>query len=154
MKAKKPKIMKKIVVVEDEPILLSFWERVLSELGETDVAYFSNSIEARLFLEETPCALLISDIAMPDFSGYELGKVACRRKPESKIILTTAYGTDLSRFNLFGCKFHLLHKPYTDITALKRFIKYMIDGYGSLDDISEESSSENEDYPLVTEWKI
>ena len=67
---------------------------------------------------------------------------------------TAVPGTDLSRFDLSDCRFHLLHKPYGDISALKVFLRHIIDGDNSFDDLSEDSFSENEDYPQVTEWKL
>lgn len=144
----------KIIVVEDDPTLLYFWGRVLRDLGVTDVELFSDPQEARLMLQEMPCRLLISDIVMPGTYGYELARIAGRRNPACTVVLTTGYGTNLSHFDLTDCHFHLLHKPYTDITALKSFIRHLLDGDTSFDDLSEDSYSENEDYPQVVEWKL
>ncbi|MFH0799887.1 MAG: response regulator [Pseudomonadota bacterium] len=144
----------KIVVVEDDPTFLSFWGRMLQDLGLKDFELFSDAAEAGLLLEEVPVGLLISDVVMPSRNGYELARIASRRNPGCNIILTTAYATDLSRFELAGCRFQLLHKPYTDLAALRRFIMHIIDGDVEFDDISEDSSSENEDYPGVTEWRL
>ena len=108
-----------------------------------------------MLLEEVPCQVLNSDIVMPGAYGYELARIACRRNPACRMVLTTGYGTDLSRFDLSDCRFHLLHKPYTDLGALKVFLRHLLgDEEPSFDDISEDSFSENEDYPQVTEWKL
>lgn len=144
----------KIVVVEDDPTMLHFWGRLLQELGVERFELISHPLEARLLLEEVPCRFLISDIVMPDTYGYELARIARRRNPACTVVLTTGYGTDLSRFELSGCRFHLLHKPYDDIAALKSFIRHLLDGDASFDDLPEDSCSENEDYPQVTEWKL
>lgn len=144
----------KVVVVEDDPTLLYFWGRILGDLGVGDVELFSNPQEARLMLQEMPCRLLISDIVMPGTYGYDLARIACRRDPACTVVLTTGYGTNLSHFDLADCRFHLLHKPYTDIAALKSFIQHLLNGDTSFDDLSEDSCSENEDYPQVMEWKL
>ncbi|HPM41481.1 MAG TPA: response regulator [bacterium] len=145
---------RKIVVVEDDPTMLFFWGRILKDLGVEDYELFSDAVEAKMLLQEIPCTLLISDIVMPGAYGYELARIARRRNPACTIVLTTGYGTDLSRFDLSDCRFHLLHKPYGDISALKVFLRHIIDGDNSFDDLSEDSFSENEDYPQVTEWKL
>jgi DNA-binding NtrC family response regulator len=144
----------KIIVVEDDPTLLSFWGRLLNELGVDDCELFSSPQEALLMLQEIPCRLLISDIVMPGIYGYELARIACRRNPACKTVLTTGYGTNLSHFDLADCRFHLLHKPYTDIAALKTFILHLLRGDAPFGDLAEDSWSENEDYPQVMEWKL
>jgi len=146
--------VKKIVVVEDDPTFLVFWERILSGIDGIEYELFRNSIEAKLFLEEVHCDLLISDVVMPTVNGYELARIACRKSRDCNVILTTAYGAALSHFDIGTQRFHLLHKPYTNISTLKRFIKHFVDLDTSIDDISEESSSENKDCPQVTEWKL
>lgn len=154
MGAVRNKPVVRVVVVEDDPTLLTFWGRILSDLGVKDYELFSDPTEALLMLEETPIDVMISDVIMQGINGYELARIARRRNPHANIVLTTAYGANLSHFDLAGCRFHLLHKPYTDISSLKRFIDHIVQGDTSFDDISEDSSSENEDYPEVTEWKL
>jgi len=144
----------KVIVVEDDPTMLFFWERILREVGAIDYELYSDPIQAKARLEQEPFSLLISDIVMPDVYGYELARIACRRNPACNVLLTTGYGIDLSRFDLSDCRFHLLHKPYTDLTALKRFVAHLLRGDRYFDDLSEDSSSENEDYPQVTEWRL
>lgn len=154
MSPRRTQEISKIVVVEDDPTMLSLWERLLEELGATDVELFADPLEAKILLEEIPCRLLISDIVMTGMYGYELARIAARCNSACTIVLTTGYGTELSRFDLSGCQFHLLHKPYTDLASLRRFIRHLLDGDERFDDLSEDSSSENDDYPQVLEWKL
>ena len=143
-----------VIVVEDDPIFLSFWKRFLENLGITDYELISNPYEAKARLERIDCNLLISDVNMQGINGYELAKIAIEKNPTCSVILTTAYGVNLSRFDLENTPFHLLHKPYTDLGELAKFIKHLLAGDTSFDDISEDSWSENEDYPQITEWKL
>lgn len=154
MEMKPIEIASKVIVVEDDPTLLCFWRRMLKDLGVTDAVFFSDPKEALVLIEEVPCKVLISDIVMPDINGYELARLAIRRSPLCSVILTTAYSADLSRFDLANCRFHLLHKPYTDIVEVRKFVRHVLEGDSSFNDISEDSFSENEDYPDVTEWKL
>lgn len=145
---------KRVIVVEDDSTMLLFWGRILKDLGITNFELFSNPLEAKLILEKVPYNLLISGIVMPHALGYDLAKIARRQNPACAIVLTTGFRTDLSRFNLANCRFHLLHKPYSDLAAVKNLITHLYNGEDSFDDLSEESSSENEDYPEVIEWKL
>lgn len=144
----------RVVVVEDDPTFLKFWERILVDLGVENYELFLDAKEAALMLQEVPTSLLISDIVMPDVSGFDLAHIVRKRNPGVSVVLTTGYGTDLGRFDIKDCPFHLLHKPYTDMKALKLFIQHLLDGDTSFEDISEDSFSENEEFPQVTEWKL
>ncbi len=144
-----------ILIVEDDSTFLSFWGRLLKDLGVRGFELVSTPKEAQDAILSHRYRLIVSDINMPGINGYELAKLACNINPDSRIILTTAYSTDLSRFDLENCQFHLLHKPYLNISDLKKFIQHMLDGDDSFDDLSEDSFSEsNEDYPDVMEWKL
>lgn len=145
---------KRVLVVEDDPTMLAFWDRLLSRLGIEQRVLLTNAVQARNLLEHSNFDLLISDIIMPYISGYELAQYARRQNPRLEILLTTAYSTDLSRFDLAGMHLHLLHKPYLDIDGLKSMIGHLINGEDVFSDADEDSWSENEDFPEVTEWKL
>lgn len=143
-----------ILIVDDDPIYISFWKRILPDVGITRFVATSDPREAEKILTTRHCTVLISDIIMPYIRGYELAQLAKERNPEGTIILTTAFDADLSRFDLGDPRFHLLHKPYTNLSELKRFLKHVIRGEDSIDSFSEDSFSENTDYPRVMEWKL
>ncbi|MBN1283075.1 MAG: response regulator [Proteobacteria bacterium] len=143
-----------VVVVEDDPTFLSFWKRFLEAMGVSDFMLIANPFEAKEVLCRVSCKLLISDINMRGINGYELAKLACDFNPACSVILTTAYGANLKRFDLKNCAFHLLFKPYNDIGELNKLVKHLLKGENSFDDLSEDSWSENEDYPQVIEWKL
>ncbi len=143
-----------VLVVEDDRTFLSFWHRILDDLGIVDYELVTDPTEAARILKERSCQLLISDIIMPAVNGCELARLAKRHQPDCGIILTTAYGTDLARFQLDGIRIHLLHKPYTNIAELKRMVTHLLNRDESFDDISEDSFSDDEELPLVTNWKL
>lgn len=143
-----------VVVVEDDPTFLHFWERILKELGIKRFRLIPDPGEAQKLLSTTKCNLLISDVVMPLFNGFQLAHVARDKNPDCNIILTTGYRTDLSHFNIDSNGFHLLHKPYTNLSALKTLIRHLLDHDSPYEDISEDSFSENKEYPQVMEWKL
>lgn len=143
-----------VLIVEDDPTFGSFWVRLFLELGIENYKLVTDPLEAMKYLDNESFTLLISDVVMPHVNGYELAKYARKKHPNIEIILTTGYSTDLSRFDLTGCRFHLLHKPYSNIGEIKKMITHLIKGENVFEDASEDSFSENEDYPLVTEWKL
>jgi DNA-binding response OmpR family regulator len=79
---------KKIMVVDDEPRLVSVIEAYLEQEG-FDVATASNGQEALFAARETKPDLIILDVMMPEMDGYEFMRVH-RREAETPIILLTA----------------------------------------------------------------
>ena len=145
---------RRVLIVEDDPTFGSFWVRLFKELGVINYILSSNPIAAMRLLEHENFDLLISDVIMPHMNGYELAKFACKKNPCMAILLTTGYLIDLSHFDLEGCRFHILRKPYENIGEIKKLIMHLLRGEDVFEDASDDSFSENQDYPLVTEWKI
>jgi len=79
---------KKIMVVDDEPRLVSVVEAYLEQEG-FDVATASNGQDALFVARETKPDLIILDVMMPEMDGYEFMR-AHRREAETPIILLTA----------------------------------------------------------------
>lgn len=143
-----------ILVVDDDPVYIMFWQRMFRDMDIADYVLTQSPEEAKKVLRGRRVKLLISDIVMPNMNGYELAKYAIKRHPRCGVILTTAYGAKLDHFDLSRPHFHLLHKPYMDLSELRRFLEHIIGGDSSFDDMSEDSFSENDDYPEVMEWKL
>ncbi|MEE9215893.1 MAG: response regulator transcription factor [Anaerolineales bacterium] len=79
---------KKIMVVDDEPRLVSVVEAYLEQEG-FDVATASNGQEALFAARETKPDLIILDVMMPEMDGYEFLRLH-RKEAETPIILLTA----------------------------------------------------------------
>src|SRR5687768_8695542 len=62
---------KRILVVEDEPLMLSFLEFRLKKDGY-DVQTAKDGREAEGYIEKETFSLIITDLLMPFVSGYEL----------------------------------------------------------------------------------
>lgn len=147
-------VTKRVLVVEDDPTMLAFWDRLLMKLGVTQRVLLTSVVQAKNLLGRSDFDLLISDIIMPHINGYDLARHAREMNPDIEIVLTTAYSTDLSRFDLRGLSLHLIHKPYIDLSGLSNMINHLLHDEDVFEDAEEDSWSDNEDYPDVTEWKL
>ena len=151
---KQPKLIKSVLIVEDDPTYLHLWERLLRDTGIKKCRVIGNAKEAATFLARHKVDLLISDVLMTEKNGYELAKLARKFNPKTEILLTTGYGTDLSRFDLKGLHCHLLHKPYHDLNSVCLLLKHLIHGEDVFEEMDEDSFSENIDNPEITEWTL
>ncbi len=98
MKSSQP--IQTILVVEDDPTYLQLWNRLIKDLKVQNFWTASDAQKAIKILKEKKIDLLISDIVLPFKNGYEIAKLAKEQNPDVRILLTTGYGTDLSRFDL------------------------------------------------------
>jgi len=144
----------KVLIVDDDPMYIRFWKRIIGEMGVLNVMSSTDPEEAKKILQAEPCDVLISDVIMPNSNGYELAEFARKMNPNCKVVLTTGYSAYLAKFDLLRPRFHLLHKPYASINEVGKFIQHLISNDESFDDMDEDSFSENEDYPEVMEWKL
>jgi CheY-like chemotaxis protein len=80
-----------IVLVEDEPSVLSIMTRVLSRSGY-EVMAFESPLKALAFLRNASApSLLLTDVVMPGMSGFELCDAVRRRFPDVPVIFTSGY---------------------------------------------------------------
>jgi DNA-binding response OmpR family regulator len=89
---------KRVLVVDDEPNIVMSLEFLMRRAGfEVQVA--RNGKEALDALEGAPPDLLLLDVMMPEFDGYEVCE-RVRARPDwngTKVIMLTARGRDVER---------------------------------------------------------
>jgi YesN/AraC family two-component response regulator len=89
--------MAKILIIDDDPSILTMLKRMLEKAGyEVDIA--SNGSEGLEKIESCPPDLLVTDIVMPEKEGLELIFYLRRKNPELKIVAISGGG----RFNYEG----------------------------------------------------
>ncbi|MBL8034016.1 MAG: EAL domain-containing response regulator [Leptospiraceae bacterium] len=101
---------KRIVLVDDDPVLLALTESILTT--EYEVRGFSNAEDALFAISADQPDLVISDVVMPLMSGYEFCE-KLRKIPECKdipVLLISAYGDPVQAVES-GADDYLL-KPY------------------------------------------
>lgn len=97
----RPRYQGRILAVDDEPHLRTIFQRALSHAG-FEVTTASNGIEALELLmqaaathSDLPYDLLLSDLGMPEMSGWELAQETSRRWPDLPVVLVTGWGEQL-----------------------------------------------------------
>lgn len=92
MEAPRPRGKKRILLVDDEDIILSSIQRVLKRLGY-EVAAVNDSVEALEMFTRSPRAfdLVITDLTMPRMTGAEFTSRLLAVRPDTPVILSTGF---------------------------------------------------------------
>jgi len=106
---KRERAIKRILVVEDEPLVAFDNEHMLSEAGYEVVATVDNLAEALEVLEREELQLILSDVALRgEGDGTDLARAAAERGVP--VLFVTGNCPVEARALAIGC----LAKPYTD----------------------------------------
>ena len=81
-----------ILVVDDDPAILEMCEDLLTEAG-FDVQTCGSGQEALEAADEQDFDVVLSDLQMPGIDGLELIAAMRERRPETPVIIMTAFGT-------------------------------------------------------------
>jgi len=81
--------MKKILVVDDEQLLLLGLEKAL-QTDATEVTTAETGEEALREVTSSPCHLCFLDVFLPDMNGTEVLKKIMAISPKTKVIMMTA----------------------------------------------------------------
>jgi PAS domain S-box-containing protein len=92
-----PRGSERILLVEDEKLLIDTWEKMLEGLGYRVVAWTS-SVEALEAFRSQPSEfdLVITDQTMPNMTGTDLAREMIRIRPGIPIILCTGFSEAIS----------------------------------------------------------
>jgi DNA-binding response OmpR family regulator len=85
--------LKKILVIDDERFITHMIRVVLEDKGHS-VTGFSSPLEGENEAIKNNYDLILVDIDMPGRNGAEVTKSILEAKPDSKIIIITAFPTD------------------------------------------------------------
>jgi CheY-like chemotaxis protein len=85
--------MRKVLVVDDDPVVGKSFNRVLTSKGYA-VITAHNAAEALEQMRTSDVDLLITDIRMPGMSGLELAEAVKAHKPWTPVMIVTGYGTE------------------------------------------------------------
>jgi signal transduction histidine kinase/ActR/RegA family two-component response regulator len=83
-----------VLVVEDEPAIASLLEELLTDSGY-GVAVARSGREAVERLVEASCDLVLTDLGMPEMSGWELARHCRDLYPGLPVVLVTGWGVEL-----------------------------------------------------------
>ena len=117
--------MVRIMIIEDDEEMRSLMKDFFEEEGfETDSA--SNGVDGLRILSKDHFDLVITDIRMPGLTGLDILPRIRRLKPETPIIVITAYGSnDVRRRSLERGATTYLEKPI-HLSKLRTVIREMV----------------------------
>jgi CheY-like chemotaxis protein len=103
--------LRKVLVVDDDPVVRTSFDRVLSRKGYA-VITAENGDEAMRKLNEEQYDVVYTDIRMPGMSGLEVAERVRARRPWIPVVIVTGYGTEAAeaRAKAAGVA-GFLHKP-------------------------------------------
>jgi len=111
---KEPEVVRpgRILVIDDEPSIAQLLDDALSSEGHS----VEIALSGREGLEISAAYefdLVMTDLGMPDMSGWEVARTLRRSHPTLPIVLVTGWGTTLSPDEVQRCGISaVLHKPF------------------------------------------
>ena len=84
--------LRKVLVVDDDPVVGKSFNRVLSDKGYA-VITAHNAHEALEQIRRDEYDLVVTDIRMPGMDGLELAETVRARRPWTPVMIVTGYGT-------------------------------------------------------------
>ena len=120
--------MYRLLIVDDEEIVLNGLEKILSKISRVDVVgKMRDGLSALKFLEIQDVDIVFLDIQMPKMNGLELANWISLNKPECMVVLISAY-CDFSyaqKAIVYGVKNYLM-KPIR-LNEAKSVVDALID---------------------------
>ena len=83
--------MYNLLLVDDEPIILESLHDILARHFDFHVTAFEYSADAMQLLRAGKTDILVTDIKMPDYNGFELAEEAHRTNPHTRVVFITGY---------------------------------------------------------------
>jgi CheY-like chemotaxis protein len=115
-----------VLVVEDNPAVLSLTEALLSDLGYRVLCAGDGRDALKLLAGGEVVDLLFSDVVLPrGLSGPRLAEEARDHQPHLKVLLTTGFN-ELAKGGGSARRFALIEKPY-DLDHLARKVRQVLD---------------------------
>jgi CheY-like chemotaxis protein len=78
-------------VVDDDPAIRRLTVECLREIGYLTMEAASGTAALTLLERVDRCDLVIMDEVMPGLSGQETARIACRARPELKVLFLSGY---------------------------------------------------------------
>jgi two-component system cell cycle sensor histidine kinase/response regulator CckA len=116
-----------ILVVEDEENVRAWITRMLEQLGYRVVAVADAAAALDAVEREAALDAVLTDLAMPGMTGWELAQQVRERRPGLPVLCMTGYSDDqVTRRGLLAPGVPVLHKPFTAevlVGALRKLLE-------------------------------
>ncbi len=107
----------RVLVVDDEPIVLNFMQRMAEEIGLAEQHGVTSAEAALQWLEshvDGTKLLIVSDVRMPGMNGCQLARKVMLRWPDTRVLFVSGYlQQDLVDRGILPEGVPLLRKPFT-----------------------------------------
>ena len=115
-----------VLVVDDEVAIADLACEVLESLGYQVTTAYSGEA-ALILLSENHFDLIITDVIMPNMSGYELATLVEQRYPSIKIQVVSGFEDDhYSQTSHALLRQNIIYKPYSS-NKLLRHVRALLD---------------------------
>ncbi len=112
----------RVLVVDDEPVLLRAMEALLAKKGH-HVTALDSPITATQKLAQEDFDVALLDVKMPDLSGLELLTAVKHRRPEVEVIMMTGHATvETALAAVKAGAYDYLTKPFDDVELVARAV--------------------------------
>ena len=112
----------RVLVVDDEPVLLRALEALLARKGH-QVTALDSPIAATQKLAQEDFDVALLDVKMPDLSGLELLTAVKHRRPEIEVIMMTGHATvETALAAVKAGAYDYLTKPFEDVELVARVV--------------------------------
>ncbi len=125
-KKNNPSPVKNILIIDDEPLITELLASILERLNyKSKVAtYGKQGLE---MFEKEAFDLVITDLGMPDISGWDVSKIVKQKKPEVPVIIITGWGLDPDPNKMKDSKVdQIITKPF-QIDQLEKTIRDLLE---------------------------
>jgi CheY-like chemotaxis protein len=86
---------KRILIVDDEPVIVQFVDRVLRGAGYVTSTAGGSVEAARIAASSAVFDLIVADVNMPDMSGPDLVSSLRKRQPDLRVLYLTGFNDQL-----------------------------------------------------------
>jgi len=92
---------RKILVVDDNEILATLMQQMIESGGYSNVIVFCNSMEAKKYLLKNKISVLVTDLNMPEVTGFELIKIALEKNVHRIVAVSGNYAANKDLMGIY-----------------------------------------------------
>lgn len=118
----------RILVVDDEELIVCLFEKAFSRLGYT-VTAMHGSLEALAAFKAAPqdFDLVLTDQTMPGMSGFQLGQQILALRPDMPVILATGYSDSIDKDTALRNGFSAFVNKPAETYSVARVVRRVLD---------------------------
>jgi len=123
---------RKVLIVDDQPIITDLLVDILKRMGYNSEVALGGRDGLKIF-DKDGFDLVITDLGMPDISGWEVSRSVKKQNPSVPVILITGWGVDPDPHKIkdSGIDF-VLNKPF-QLDQFEKIIRELVDRKKTID---------------------